>query len=163
MLTQTIIIKKNIGFLRCSTDGVLLGELRMLCIVCFGLHRDQFVVDGSLLFENAGVHSWFDGAGHIFAHSSVYHATAGLSKCPVSGCNHFSRQHEMNDSSRISYYFRWPACGCRLMLRALGVTYEMRGIENIQRDRGAVVLINHQSAIDLAGTNALSLRHCFGT
>lgn len=46
---------------------------------------------------------------------------------------------------------RLPAWGCRLLLRALGVTYEVRGLENIQPNHGAVVVINHQSAIDLTG------------
>ncbi|XP_055299735.1 1-acyl-sn-glycerol-3-phosphate acyltransferase alpha isoform X2 [Sitodiplosis mosellana] len=42
-----------------------------------------------------------------------------------------------------------PAWGCRLLLRALGVRYEVRGLENIQQKHGAVIVINHQSAIDL--------------
>lgn len=46
---------------------------------------------------------------------------------------------------------RLPAWGCRLLLRALGVTYEVRGLENIQKNHGTVVVINHQSAIDLTG------------
>lgn len=33
----------------------------------------------------------------------------------------------------------------------LGVSFEIQGIEHINRDKGAVVLINHQSAIDLIG------------
>lgn len=48
-------------------------------------------------------------------------------------------------------YFRLPSIGCRLLLRILGVSYEVRGIENIQHERGGVVLVNHQSGIDLAG------------
>lgn len=31
----------------------------------------------------------------------------------------------------------------------LGVTFEIRGIENIQKKTGGVVVMNHQSAIDL--------------
>lgn len=33
----------------------------------------------------------------------------------------------------------------------LGVKFEVQGLENINRDKGGVVLINHQSAIDLMG------------
>lgn len=33
----------------------------------------------------------------------------------------------------------------------LGITFEIQGIENIDRSKGSVVLINHQSAIDLIG------------
>jgi len=43
-----------------------------------------------------------------------------------------------------------PAWGCRFLLRILGVNYEVRGIENINKTKGGVVLMNHQSAIDLA-------------
>lgn len=51
----------------------------------------------------------------------------------------------------IISHLRWPALGCRWLLRTLGVTYEVRGIENIKKEHGSVVLMNHQSAIDLAG------------
>jgi lysophosphatidate acyltransferase len=33
----------------------------------------------------------------------------------------------------------------------LGVAFEVQGLENINHDKGGVVLINHQSAIDLMG------------
>lgn len=46
---------------------------------------------------------------------------------------------------------RMPAWGCRLLLQILGVTYEVRGLENINKSHGGVVLMNHQSGIDLAG------------
>lgn len=45
---------------------------------------------------------------------------------------------------------RLPAWGCRLLLRLLGVNYEVRGLENIQTKTGSIVLMNHQSCIDLA-------------
>lgn len=45
--------------------------------------------------------------------------------------------------------FRVPAWGCRRLLRLLGVTFEVRGVENIQHKSGGVVVINHQSAVDL--------------
>ncbi|CAD6999320.1 1-acyl-sn-glycerol-3-phosphate acyltransferase alpha [Ceratitis capitata] len=44
-----------------------------------------------------------------------------------------------------------PAWGCRQLCKALGVTMEVRGLENIRTEHGAVVLINHQSFIDLCG------------
>jgi len=42
-----------------------------------------------------------------------------------------------------------PAWLCVKMGHLLGASYELRGLENINRDVGGVVLINHQSAIDL--------------
>jgi lysophosphatidate acyltransferase len=33
----------------------------------------------------------------------------------------------------------------------IGVSFEVQGIENINRDKGGVVLINHQSGLDLIG------------
>ncbi|XP_011194917.1 1-acyl-sn-glycerol-3-phosphate acyltransferase alpha [Zeugodacus cucurbitae] len=44
-----------------------------------------------------------------------------------------------------------PAWGCRQLCKALGVTMEVRGLENIRTKHGAVVLINHQSFLDLCG------------
>lgn len=34
----------------------------------------------------------------------------------------------------------------------MGLTFEVRGHDNIDRNKGGVVLINHQSGIDLVGT-----------
>ncbi|TMW39574.1 hypothetical protein DOY81_015346 [Sarcophaga bullata] len=49
-----------------------------------------------------------------------------------------------------------PAWGCRQLCKALGVTMEVRGMENIRKDNGSVVLMNHQSALDLLDSiNAL--------
>lgn len=31
----------------------------------------------------------------------------------------------------------------------LGVTYEIRGLENINKKKGGVTVLNHQSALDL--------------
>lgn len=42
-----------------------------------------------------------------------------------------------------------PAWGCKLILASMGLTFEVRGHENIDRNKGGVVLINHQSGIDL--------------
>uniref|UniRef100_A0A1A9UGP9 1-acyl-sn-glycerol-3-phosphate acyltransferase n=2 Tax=Glossina TaxID=44049 RepID=A0A1A9UGP9_GLOAU len=42
-----------------------------------------------------------------------------------------------------------PAWSCRQLCKALGVTMEVRGLENIRKDSGGVVLINHQSCLDL--------------
>ncbi|XP_066998663.2 1-acyl-sn-glycerol-3-phosphate acyltransferase beta [Anabrus simplex] len=42
-----------------------------------------------------------------------------------------------------------PAWGARQISKLLGLRWEMRGLENAVQDSGCVVLINHQSAIDL--------------
>lgn len=39
----------------------------------------------------------------------------------------------------------------------IGLTFEIQGIENINREEGSVVLINHQSAVDLIGEYLLDL------
>ncbi|XP_054742798.1 1-acyl-sn-glycerol-3-phosphate acyltransferase alpha [Anastrepha obliqua] len=44
-----------------------------------------------------------------------------------------------------------PAWGCRQLCKALGVTMMVQGLENIRVEHGAVVLINHQSFLDLCG------------
>lgn len=150
-------------FVSCFTDGVQLRELRMLCIIRFGLYHHKYVGDGSILLENAGIHDWFDGDVNILTHSPIYYATARLSKCTVSVIwyntknisNHFPA---VDWTIFLSHIRRLPAWGCRLLLRALGVTYEVRGIENIQRDHGGVVLMNHQSAIDLTGKHINCVR-----
>lgn len=43
----------------------------------------------------------------------------------------------------------FPAWGARQISKLLGLRWEMRGVENAVQDTGCVVLINHQSAIDL--------------
>ena len=48
-------------------------------------------------------------------------------------------------------FYSGPAWGCRQLCKALGVTMEVRGLENIRKDNGSVVLMNHQSALDLLG------------
>ncbi|XP_058801737.1 1-acyl-sn-glycerol-3-phosphate acyltransferase beta [Phymastichus coffea] len=42
-----------------------------------------------------------------------------------------------------------PAFGCRLTAKLIGLNYQLRGKENIVKDEGAIVLINHQSNLDL--------------
>lgn len=42
-----------------------------------------------------------------------------------------------------------PAGLLRLFARVVGVRWQVRGLENVDNNRGAVVLLNHQSAIDL--------------
>ncbi|XP_065357246.1 1-acyl-sn-glycerol-3-phosphate acyltransferase alpha [Calliphora vicina] len=42
-----------------------------------------------------------------------------------------------------------PAWACRQLCKGLGVTMEVRGLENIRKNSGSVVLLNHQSALDL--------------
>lgn len=44
-----------------------------------------------------------------------------------------------------------PAFINRWLIRAFGVSFEVRGIENIRKDHGSVVIMNHQSLIDLSG------------
>lgn len=42
-----------------------------------------------------------------------------------------------------------PAWGARVTSRLLGLSWQVRGTENAPKDRGCVVLLNHQSAIDM--------------
>lgn len=42
-----------------------------------------------------------------------------------------------------------PAALLRLSARMLGIRWEVRGLENVDNSRGAVILLNHQSALDL--------------
>ncbi|OXU21976.1 hypothetical protein TSAR_014706 [Trichomalopsis sarcophagae] len=42
-----------------------------------------------------------------------------------------------------------PAWGARQAAKVIGINYQVRGKENIVKDSGAVVLINHQSNLDL--------------
>ncbi|XP_053600959.1 putative 1-acyl-sn-glycerol-3-phosphate acyltransferase acl-2 [Plodia interpunctella] len=42
-----------------------------------------------------------------------------------------------------------PAALLRLTARVLGIRWTVRGLENVDNSRGAVVLLNHQSGIDL--------------
>lgn len=42
-----------------------------------------------------------------------------------------------------------PAALLRLTARILGIRFTVRGLENVDNSRGAVILLNHQSGIDL--------------
>ncbi|CAH2269263.1 jg6662, partial [Pararge aegeria aegeria] len=42
-----------------------------------------------------------------------------------------------------------PAAFLRLTARMLGIRWTVRGLENVDDSRGAVVLLNHQSSLDL--------------
>ncbi|XP_055381962.1 1-acyl-sn-glycerol-3-phosphate acyltransferase-like [Condylostylus longicornis] len=42
-----------------------------------------------------------------------------------------------------------PTWVCKHFSRLLGITMEVRGLENIRRNHGSVVIMNHQSALDL--------------
>ncbi|XP_011500364.1 PREDICTED: 1-acyl-sn-glycerol-3-phosphate acyltransferase alpha [Ceratosolen solmsi marchali] len=42
-----------------------------------------------------------------------------------------------------------PAWGARQIAKLIGINYQIRGKENIVNDSGAIVLINHQSNLDL--------------
>jgi hypothetical protein len=44
-----------------------------------------------------------------------------------------------------------PAWSERQLSKLLGIKFEMRGHENIVQDSGCVVLMNHQSALDILG------------
>lgn len=41
--------------------------------------------------------------------------------------------------------------GTRFVMWLMGLTYEVRGEQHINRKKGGVIVINHQSGIDLAG------------
>ncbi|XP_063230687.1 1-acyl-sn-glycerol-3-phosphate acyltransferase alpha-like [Bacillus rossius redtenbacheri] len=43
----------------------------------------------------------------------------------------------------------YPAWGARQISKLLGIRFEMKGLENAVQDTGCVVVINHQSALDL--------------
>lgn len=49
------------------------------------------------------------------------------------------------------YFYRLPAWGARQISRILGLKWKMKGHKNIVQNVGTVVLINHQSCIDLLG------------
>lgn len=49
------------------------------------------------------------------------------------------------------YFFSFPAWCIIQVGKVLGVEFELQGIENIDREKGGIVLINHQSALDLIG------------
>ncbi|KAH8410550.1 hypothetical protein KR009_001329 [Drosophila setifemur] len=43
----------------------------------------------------------------------------------------------------------FPSWCFRQLCRMMGITMEVRGLENVRRDHGSVVIMNHQSAVDL--------------
>lgn len=49
------------------------------------------------------------------------------------------------------YFYRIPAFFLRCFARILGLRWKVRGLENVDNSRGAVVLLNHQSSLDLYG------------
>ncbi|XP_011150698.1 1-acyl-sn-glycerol-3-phosphate acyltransferase alpha isoform X1 [Harpegnathos saltator] len=55
-----------------------------------------------------------------------------------------------------------PARGVVIIAKMLGINYHLRGRENIVKDTGCVVLINHQSSLDLCvlGKLWLSMDRC---
>jgi 1-acyl-sn-glycerol-3-phosphate acyltransferase len=44
-----------------------------------------------------------------------------------------------------------PAWSERQLSKLLGIKFEVRGYENIVQDSGCIVLMNHQSALDILG------------
>nr|CAD7611219.1 unnamed protein product [Timema genevievae] len=57
----------------------------------------------------------------------------------------------------------YPAWGARQVSKLLGLQWEVRGMENAVNDTGCVILINHQSALDLLVLAELwpRLKRCF--
>nr|CAD7204614.1 unnamed protein product [Timema douglasi] len=57
----------------------------------------------------------------------------------------------------------YPAWGARQISKLLGLQWEVRGMENAVNDTGCVILINHQSALDLLVLAELwpRLERCF--
>lgn len=51
--------------------------------------------------------------------------------------------------------------GCQFILALLGVTFEVRGHKNVDRDKGGVVIINHQSIIDMGGNEEIKKINLF--
>jgi 1-acyl-sn-glycerol-3-phosphate acyltransferase len=51
----------------------------------------------------------------------------------------------------FAIYCSLPAWNARQLSKLLGIKFEMRGLENIVQGSGCVVLINHQSALDILG------------
>lgn len=51
----------------------------------------------------------------------------------------------------FSLFIRIPAWCIVKIGQLIGASFEIQGLENINKDLGGVVLINHQSAIDLIG------------
>jgi 1-acyl-sn-glycerol-3-phosphate acyltransferase len=47
--------------------------------------------------------------------------------------------------------FRITCYTCRLVGYLYGINFEVRGKENIKKEKGGVVLANHQSFIDVMG------------
>lgn len=47
--------------------------------------------------------------------------------------------------------FRVPARCVVIIAKIIGINFRFRGKENIVKDSGSVVLINHQSSLDLCG------------
>lgn len=114
------------------------------------LFGDAIVVEISVLYQNYFVYYRINSIGFDFAAAILHRASERLSKCAVSST---CRVICLTNVIRLSLPCSGPAFGCRWLFRALGVSYEIRGIENIRRDHGGVILMNHQSSIDLAGDN----------
>lgn len=51
-----------------------------------------------------------------------------------------------------------PSRGCILLGRLFGVVYELRGLENIDKTKGGVMLVNHQSSLDIIVCSYLSMK-----
>lgn len=70
-------------------------------------------------------------------------------------CEYFTLkiEKEMKTQSQVfNVECRITAWGFRLVVILLGLEYEVRGLENIDRNEGGVMVVApHQSGLDLAG------------
>ena len=56
----------------------------------------------------------------------------------------FFKRHKL-----IFVFYRFSGIVAQFIVRLLGVQYDIRGTENIRKENGGVVLLNHQSALDI--------------
>lgn len=68
--------------------------------------------------------------------------------------NSFS-YYRLNLVWTLYFSFRFPAWCIVKIGQLIGASFEIQGLENINRMAGAVVVLNHQSAIDLIGELSL--------
>lgn len=71
--------------------------------------------------------------------------------------NMLEEERNLKKKLNLIPFSSFPAWACVQFGKLLGVTFEVRGLENINRKKGAVVLINHQSGIDLMGESLTSI------
>lgn len=127
-----------------------------------------FMLGSTICAGNFQIMSIIGNRSRILS-SNVYHSITSsiriteisgqrLSDCVVSFQLHITF-HTINTIS--FHWIRLPAWGCKLILASMGLTFEVRGHDNIDRNKGGVVLINHQSGIDLVGTKKKDRYCCY--